>query len=119
MSGITEGVVEEACLEYFRAMGYRTLYGPDLGPGGLEQERSAWNQVLLLGRLRAAIERINPSLESDAVASVVAAVVRPESQSPIAENLRLHRLLTQGVAVEYREPSGGIRHALVLPCGNS
>jgi hypothetical protein len=34
MSGITEGVVEEACLEYLRACGYDTLFGPEIGPGG-------------------------------------------------------------------------------------
>ena len=112
MSGITEGVVEEACLGYFRAMGYRTRYGPDTGPGGLEQERTAWDQVILTGQLRKAIERINPTLGPDSVASVIATVLRPDSQNAMSENLRLHRLLTQGVAVEYRDDFGGIRHAL-------
>src|SRR5450432_4913200 len=106
MSGITEGVVEEACLDYFRAIGYRTRYGPDLGPGGQDQERSAWDQVVLTGRLGAAIERINPSLGQDAVASMLATVLRSESQNATAENLRLHRLITEGVSVEYRERSG-------------
>jgi len=83
-----------------------------LGPGGLEQERAAWDQVILVGRLRSAIERINAALGPDAVASVIATVLRPESQNAIAENMRLHRLLTQGVAVEHRAPGGAIRHAL-------
>jgi type I restriction enzyme R subunit len=112
VSGITEGVVEEACLDYFRAIGYRTLYGPDLGPGGFAQERTTWDQVILVGPLRASIERLNPNLAPDAVASVVATVLRPESQNATVENLRLHRLMTQGVSVEYRDRSGGIRHAL-------
>ena len=34
MSGITESVVEEACVEWFRALGYATAYGPDIGPDG-------------------------------------------------------------------------------------
>jgi type I restriction enzyme R subunit len=112
MNGITEGIVEQACLDYFRAIGYRTLYGPNLGPGGIEQERTAWDQAVLVGRLRQGIQRINPGLGSEAVESVVATVLRPESQNPTAENLRIHQLVTQGVAVEYRERSGGIRHAL-------
>lgn len=112
MSGITEGIVEEACLDYFRAIGYRALYGPDLGLGGVAQERTGWDQVVLMGRLKAAVGRINPGLGPDAVSSVVATVLRAESPNPIAENLRVHRLLTQGVTVEYREASGGVRHAL-------
>ena len=112
MSGITEEIVEEACLDYFRTIGYRTFYGPDLGPGGFEQERAAWDQVILTGRLRAAIARINPSLGPDAVLSAQSTVLRPESQNTIVENLRLHRLMTQGAPVEYREASGAIRHTL-------
>jgi type I restriction enzyme R subunit len=68
--------------------------------------------VLLVGRLRAAIERINSNLGPDTIASVIATVLRAESQNAMTENLRLHRLLTQGVSVEYREGSGSIRHAL-------
>ncbi len=47
-----------------------------------------------------------PSLSRDAVAAVVATVLRAESQNALAENLRLHRLMTQGVSVEYRDDAG-------------
>ncbi len=112
MSGISEGDVEEACLDYFRALGYQTHHGPDIGPGGIVQERSDWGQVVLVGRLREAIERINPDLPSDSVRSVVATVLRAESQNAMAENLRVHTLLTQGVPVEYRAKDGATRHTL-------
>jgi len=112
VSGITESVVEEACLDWFRALGYATAYGPDIGPDGLHEERSSWEDVILVGRLRDAVARINPALPHDAVDQVVATVLRAESQNPLAENLRLHRLLTEGVAVEHRTADGSIRHAL-------
>ena len=35
MTGISEGVVEEACLGFFSALGYQSAYGPELGPGGV------------------------------------------------------------------------------------
>ena len=101
MSGIAEGVVEDACLDYFRALGFHTLYGPEIGPGGSAAERTAWDEVLLVGRLREAVARINPSLSAEAVGSVVATVLRAESQNSMAENFRLHRLATSGVRVEY------------------
>jgi len=112
VSGITESVVEEACLDWFRALGYRTAYGPDIGPDGPNEERASWEDVVLVGRLRKAVAQINPALPHTAVDQVVATVLRAESQNPLAENYRLHRLLTEGVAVEHRAADGAIRHAL-------
>ncbi len=112
MSGITEGMVEEACLGYFRALGYHTLYGPEIGLGGRAQERSSWDAVILTGRLRDAVARINPDLHSSSVDAAVTTVLRAESQNAMAENLRVHQLVTQGVPVEYRAKDGSIRHTL-------
>lgn len=110
--GITEGIVEEACLGYFQAIGYHTLPGPVLGPDGEAPERTSWDDVLLDGRLRDAIARINPGLPSGVVDQAVARVRRAESQSPMAENERLHRLLVGGVPVEHRV-DGAVRTSLV------
>ncbi len=112
MSGISESDVEEACLEWFRAIGYHTAHGPDIGPGGTDQERGSWPEVLLGGRLRDAVARINPALPADAVDWVVATVRRAESQSALAENARLHRLMTEGVPVEHRIADGSVRAGL-------
>lgn len=112
MSGITEGVVEEACLEYFRALGYHSLHGPEIGPGEPAEQRSSWEEVVLKGRLTDAVARINPNLPSSSVDAVVATVLRAESQNAMAENLRVHQLVTQGVPVEYRAKDGSIRHTL-------
>lgn len=112
MTGITEGIVEEACLNYLRTCGYETIYGPEIGPGGSHQERGRWDEVILVSRLQAAVGRINPSLATDAVSAVVATVRRAESQNPISENWRIHRLITEGVPVEHRANGGDIRHSL-------
>ncbi|MFN8027969.1 MAG: type I restriction endonuclease subunit R [Acidimicrobiia bacterium] len=112
MSGITESVVEEACLKWFRALGFSTAYGPELGPEGSAEERSSWEDVLLVDRLRDAILRINPDLPHLAGDQAVATVLRAESQNALAENFRLHRLMTEGVAVEHRSADGSIRHSL-------
>jgi type I restriction enzyme R subunit len=110
--GITEGVVEEACLGYFRALGYHTLAGPTIGPDSASPERSSWDDVLLPGRLRDAIARINPDLPATAVDLAIARLRRAESQSAMAENERVHRLLVEGVPVEHRV-DGAVRAALV------
>jgi type I restriction enzyme R subunit len=109
---MTEGVVEEACLEFFRTLGYHTLHGPEIGPGGASQERRSWDDTVLVGRLRDGVARINPDLPASSVDSVVATVLRAESQNATAENLRVHQLVTAGVPVEYRAKDGSIRHTL-------
>ena len=109
---MTEGIVEDACLAYFRALGFHSLYGPDIGPGGIAEERGDWTQVILVGRLRDAVSRINQGIPASAVSDVVAAVLRPESQNPESENWRLHKLTTQGVPVSYRAQDGSVRHDL-------
>lgn len=112
MTGMLEDVVEQACLGYFAALGYHTRFGPELGPEGSQQERDSWAEVLLLQRLRDAVARINPDLSSTAVDGVIAAVKRAESQNVTAENVRVHQLITNGVAVEQRLDDGSIRHTL-------
>lgn len=112
MNGVLESVVEEATLRYFQELGYATSYGPEIGPGGKLEERDSWSAVVLTGRLTAAIAALNPGLPPDAVAQVAARVMRPESQNALAENLRLHTLITEGVAVDYRDAKGGVKHAL-------
>ncbi len=42
--GITEGVVEQAALDWFRSPGYATLPGTVLAPGGTAPERSSYDR---------------------------------------------------------------------------
>ena len=60
--GITEGVGEQAALDWFRSLGYATLPGAVLAPGGIAPERTSYDQVVLTGRLRDAALRINADL---------------------------------------------------------
>jgi len=111
--GISEGVVEQAALDWFRSLGYATVPGAVLAPGGTAPERSSYDQVVLTARLREAALRINPDLPSNVVEQAVTKLLRAESQNALAENERVHQLLTGGVAVEHRTASGEIRTALV------
>lgn len=52
MSAVDESVVEEAALEWLAGLGYERAYGPNIGPGGPDQERESFEQVYLVGRLR-------------------------------------------------------------------
>ena len=69
MSNFTESVVEDAALEWFEALGYTVLHGPEIGAGEPAAERTdpGYRDVLLQGRLKHALERLNPNLPSEAL----------------------------------------------------
>ena len=112
MAGFDESVIESAALDYLRELGYATRFGPNIVPDGLDEERASWEQVYLLDRLRDAGQRINPE-HADLVDEAIKRLQRAESQSDIAENARVHRLLVDGVPVEYRGPDGQVRTAYI------
>ena len=65
MAGITESEVEDAALQWLARLGYAVLHGPDIGPEGPAPERGSYDEVLLAGRLRNALARLNPRLPAD------------------------------------------------------
>jgi len=87
--------------------------GAVLAPGGTAPERTSYDQVVLAGRLRDAGLRINPDLPAGVVEQAVTRLLRAESQNALAENERVHQLLTGGVPVEHRTAAGDVRTALV------
>ncbi|QTX04705.1 type I restriction endonuclease subunit R [Agromyces archimandritae] len=109
MSAFNENTVELAALEYLAELGYRTVHGPNIAPGEPGAERDSYEEVLLWGRLHAAIRRINPGTSPALVDEAIKRVRRAESQSPIDENYRLHQLITEGVPVEHRDAGGALR----------
>ena len=110
MSIPTESDLELVVLEYLQTQGWTLIYGPEIAPGEPNSERSDYRDVLLAGRLRTTVARLNPDLPADALDEVVKTVLRPESQSLMTENWRAYQILTQGVPVQYRATDGSIRN---------
>jgi type I restriction enzyme R subunit len=99
---MTEEQLEQECLQWFAEGGWELAHGPDLAPDGVAPERADYRQVLLLADLEAAIGRINPHLPASALEQVVAVVRKPESLDSLVSNRSFHRLLLDGVPVEYK-----------------
>ncbi len=57
-----EDMVEQAVLSSFKAMGYVYADPALIGPDAPQKERTANGEVLLLGRLREAVARLNPDI---------------------------------------------------------
>ena len=111
MQGFTEWEVEEAALAWLAAIGWNIAHGPDIAPDTPGAERSDYGDVVLEGRLRDALGRLNPTLPAEAVEDAFRKLTRPEGATLEARNRSLHRLLVNGAAVEYRDSGGAIRGA--------
>ncbi len=103
---ITEDIVEQAALETLQELGWAYLPGPVLAPDGIAPERRSNSDVILIGRLEAAIAKLNPNAPEQAQSEALRKLVSGELSDLIEENRRVHRLLTEGVDVEFRDDSG-------------
>ena len=110
-SRLTESVVEQAALAWLEATGWRVAHGPEIAPDMPEAERRGYGEVVLTQRLRDALARLNPKLPVEALEDAFRKLMRPEGMDLVQRNRALHRLLVDGVTVEYRDAEGGIRGA--------
>ena len=117
MTTVTEADVEEVALEWLRDLGWQTVHGPDIGPGGTNEERADYGVVVLERRLRDALARLNPDLPLEALDDAYRKLMRPEGSTLEARNRAFHRMLVAGVTVEYRTDSGSIRGAQAAVLG--
>ncbi|HXH81851.1 MAG TPA: type I restriction endonuclease subunit R [Candidatus Tectomicrobia bacterium] len=107
----TESVVEDAALAWLEGIGWRIVHGPDIAPDMPAAERAHYGDVVLAHRLRGALARLNPKLPAEALEDAFRKLTRPEGADLIQRNRALHRLLVDGVTVEYRDGEGAIRGA--------
>lgn len=108
MPRFAESHVEEAALEWLSGLGYDVSHGPDISPDGPSPERTSYSDVILRGRLRYALARLNPHLPGEALEEAVRKCLASETPSLIEENRRLHRYLVEGVPVEVQREDGTI-----------
>jgi type I restriction enzyme R subunit len=109
--GIDESTVEQAALAWLENAGWQVAHGPDIAPDMPATERNDYGQVVLAQRLRDALARLNPALPAEALDDAFRKLTRPEGADLIQRNRALHRLLVDGVTVEYRDAEGNIRGA--------
>src|SRR5690606_31300021 len=74
-------------------------------------ERANYSEVVLGTRLRDALAQLNPTLPSEALEDAYRKLTRPEDTDLIQRNRALHRLLVNGVTIEYRTREGEVRSA--------
>ena len=112
MAYLSESVVEQAALDWFRGLGHDVVGGPDMPPGP-QSLRESYADTIFPSVVRGALDRLNPNLPTDALDDAFRRLTRPEGSNLEARNRAFHRLAVDGVTVEYREAGGTIRGAPV------
>lgn len=106
---MTEANLEDVVIEYLQEEGWDYRLGGVIAPGEECAERIDYRDVLLVGRLRSALMKLNPDLPMDSIEEAIKTVLRVESQVVMSENWRTYQLITQGVPVQMRKEDGSIR----------
>jgi type I restriction enzyme R subunit len=107
-----EAEVEEMCLDMLGELGYTKVFGPDISEGGTNPERN-YNETILVNRLRKALRRINKSIPDEAIDEAVKKILRSESQNLVENNQSFHRLVTNGISVQYKRADDNIKDDIV------
>lgn len=108
MPTLNESIVEDAALSWFGELGYAIGHGPHMAPGEPAAARDSFGDVVLTGRLREAIWRLNPAIPEEAREDALRKVLRVGTTSPAQTNRNFHAMLRDGVPVEYQRADGSI-----------
>ncbi|MCC6916398.1 type I restriction endonuclease subunit R [Nitrosomonas sp.] len=106
MAFLSEADVEAGLIEQLKTLGWSAAHDEVIGPDGSAQERESHDEVVLKKRLEDVVARLNPGLPLEARQDAVRRVMQSELPSLLEENRRLHKLMTEGVDVEYYADDG-------------
>ncbi len=107
---LNESHVEEAAISWFSSLEYGLRYGPNMAPGETHAERDALGDVVLKARLTEALAKLNPAIPGEAREDALRKVLRIATPSLVQTNRAFHKLLRDGVDVEYARPDGSVKH---------
>lgn len=100
---MTEDRLEQEMLTWLAEIGYTHVYGPTIACDGEAPERSNYQDILLIERLRRAINQLNPEIPPEAREDALQQVRDLNTPILLSANRRLHHFLVNGVPVEYQK----------------
>ena len=110
MSKFDEDQLEQAGFNWFKELNYTYMNGYEISPGGKYQERDSYKEVALEERLRNALYSINSEIPNKAIESAIREVLIPKEPSMLENNRNFHRMVTDGIDVEYEREDGSIKY---------
>jgi type I restriction enzyme R subunit len=108
-------LVEQPAIELFGRLGYemKNCFYEQVGDVS-DLGRQTTQEVVLVPRLRAALQRLNQNLPEDAIESAIDELTKDRSAlHPVVANREIYRLLKNGVGVVVATPNGDQKTAAV------
>ncbi|QHW37533.1 type I restriction endonuclease subunit R [Staphylococcus ursi] len=109
----SENDLEQVALEWFENLGYTVKHGREVSVTGISPERESDQDVILDGRLEAALRRLNPDLHDDVIQHAIRDISIEQSPHLLENNRYFHELMTNGIEVAHYNASGEVVHDLV------
>lgn len=103
MAKLCESAVEEMAIEELQSLGYTYIAGVDFAPDASNSDRNSYSDILLISRLQSALLKINPTVPAEAVQRAAKKLSRIATSNLLADNEEFHKMLVDGVPVEYRK----------------
>ncbi len=101
---ITEDQLEQLCLNWFQEIGYDYVCGYTIAPDGESPERADYRQIILTGRLLAALQKINPHIPVATLEQVAQQIAKPDSLTLIKPFINSY-WKASGLSLRWSTPS--------------
>jgi type I restriction enzyme R subunit len=106
MAFISEAELENLLLDQLKGLGYTIKSEDEVGPDGTNPLRESHDEVIYKKNLARAINALNSDLPDEARQDAVRKITQSELPNLLAENRRIHKLITDGIDVEFYAKDG-------------
>ncbi|MFV0387488.1 MAG: type I restriction endonuclease [Pyrinomonadaceae bacterium] len=100
---INEEKFENLVIKWFQELGYIHENGYEIAPGTDRAERADYREVFLVERLRSKLTALNSHVPALAIEDALTQIIRPNFPSLLQNNREFHRLLRDGVKVQFQD----------------
>ncbi|MFO1077126.1 MAG: type I restriction endonuclease subunit R [Planctomycetota bacterium] len=104
---MNEDQLEQLAITWFQDSGWEYRHGPEIAHDGELPERIDYRHVVLVDRLREALQRLNPGVPEAVLDEVRHCVTKLHEPSLLQSNRRSHEALVDGLPVEVE--IGGVK----------
>ncbi|MCG8239685.1 type I restriction endonuclease subunit R [Tenacibaculum finnmarkense] len=98
---LNENIVEQSFIDQLINQGYTYYNGTEISPISDNPQRENFSSVILEEHFKKSLKKLNPTLPATALNEAYQKVINLGTEDIMENNERFHRLLTNGVTVEY------------------
>jgi type I restriction enzyme R subunit len=98
---IYEDEIEQLAIDLLKEIGYEYYHGQDISPDSQNPKRQSIEEVIHEEDLRNALTKLNPKTPSRLIEEAIKTIKHPNSQNLIENNEQFHKMLVEGVRVNY------------------